>query len=94
LLPEKSVKLLTVLNAWLLLYLAFQKKKSKTKIEGAHTTAHCTKIIIHKSRGEQFWADCEQLLRAIFSCFPGQEKIEIFFESIVASTLKSCIKCS
>ena len=36
-LPEKSVKLLTVLNAWLLLYLAFQKKKSKTKIEGAHT---------------------------------------------------------
>ena len=35
------------------------------------------------------WGDYEQLLRAVFSCFHGQNN---FFLNIVASVLKSCIK--
>jgi hypothetical protein len=34
------------------------------------------------------WADYEQLLRAVFSCFQGQK---IFRKKIVASALKGCI---
>ena len=38
------------------------------------------------------WADYEQLLKAVFSCFQGQKKtFKIYFENILASTLKSCI---
>ena len=36
---------------------------------------------------KKFWADYEQLLRALFSCFQGQN----FFLNIVASAIKSCI---
>ena len=45
-----------------------------------------TKIEIFKYLG-WFWADYEQLLRALFSFFQGQ----IFFENIVVFALKSCI---
>ena len=37
------------------------------------------------------WADYEQLLRVVFSCFQGQKKIKSFFKDIVASTLKGFI---
>ena len=40
------------------------------------------------------WADYEQLLRAVFSCFQGQKKSQNFFENTLASALKSCIKCN
>ena len=41
--------------------------------------------------GNKIWADYEQLLRPVFSCFHGKkEKKEI--KNIVASALKSCIK--
>ncbi len=41
------------------------------------------------------WADYEQLFRAVFSCFQGQKKSQIFFKkNTLASALKSCIKCS
>ena len=36
--------------------------------------------------------DYEQILRAVFSCFHGQKNGLIFFENILASALKSCIK--
>ena len=38
---------------------------------------------------KKFWADYEQLLRVVFSCFQGQKKIKSL--NIVASALKSCI---
>ena len=37
---------------------------------------------------KRVWADYEQLLRVVFSCFQGQKK----FKNIVASALKSYIK--
>ena len=37
-------------------------------------------------------ADYEQLLSVVFSCFQGQKNDLIFFENIVVSALKSCIK--
>ena len=45
-------------------------------------------LAIQKKMG----ADYEQLLRAGFSCFQGQKDLNFFFENIVASALKSCIK--
>ena len=36
-------------------------------------------------------ADCEQLLREVFSCFQGQIFFLNFFENTIASALKSCI---
>ena len=49
LLPEKSVKLLTVFK-WpslpILDYLAFLKKKAKTKIEGAQGTLRCASYLL------------------------------------------------
>ena len=36
------------------------------------------------------WADYEQFLRAVFSCFHQQKKHFIFLKNIVASVLKSC----
>jgi hypothetical protein len=39
---------------------------------------------------KKIWADYEQLLRVLFSCFHVQ-KSKIFFENIVVSALKSCI---
>ena len=41
-----------------------------------------------RSTGKKIWADYEQLLRAVFSCFHRQKNVE----NIVASALKSCIK--
>ena len=44
--------------------------------------------------GKKNWADYEQLLSPFFSCFHGQ-KIRINKkQNIVASALKSCMKCS
>ena len=37
------------------------------------------------------WADYEQLLRPVFSCFHGQKKRKNI-KNIVVSALKSCIK--
>ena len=41
---------------------------------------------------KKVFANYEQLLSVIFSCFQGQQKTLIFFKSIVAFALKSCIK--
>ena len=38
------------------------------------------------------WADYEQLLRSVFSCFQGQKKIRFFFLNIAASALKKLHK--
>ena len=38
------------------------------------------------------WADYEQLLRSVFSCFQGQKNEYNLFKNVVASALKSCIK--
>ena len=37
---------------------------------------------------KKFWADYEQLLRAVFSCFQRQKKCQTFFKSTVASSKK------
>ena len=40
---------------------------------------------------KRVWADYEQFLRVVFSCYSGKKEL-IFFENIVKSALKSCIK--
>ena len=39
----------------------------------------------------KFWANSEQLLKAVFSCFQGQKIFMIFLKNIVAVALKSYI---
>ena len=46
------------------------------------------------SAEKKIWADYEQLLRVVFSCFQGQKKCNLKKKKIVASPLKSCIKWS
>ena len=43
---------------------------------------------------KRVWADYEQLLRVIFSCFQGQKNVKKFLKNIVASARDIHIECS